>query len=87
MKDVKKLTVLEFKKEQLVNLNQEEASAIKGGASSFVCAVDSVRKGCFHKYEKWFGGRDEKPSDFQITDNYLGSDITCASFPELVVYG
>ncbi len=92
MKNERKTTVLEFKKERLVNLNDEEMFKVKGGNSTRVCTktIREIWKIC-KKYWPAFElleGDDstiEKP--FKVTDNYLGSDITCASSPELIVHG
>lgn len=66
MKDIKKLTILDFKKEQLVNLNDEEMFKIKGGVSSFLCFFENFRHGYFKK---------RKSPKFKVTDNNLGADI------------
>lgn len=89
MKD-SKLTVLDFKKEQLVNLNEEDMTAVKGGVddTTYQCIrwaitfmTAAVAEG--EKASLWSCPEPE----FKVTDNYLGDDITCASSPDVIING
>ena len=84
-----KLTVLDFKKEQLVNLNEEDMMAVKGGLSTLPCigiglafaslAYDFARE---ESYLQCKGGGE--PGDFYVTQHQL-SEISCYSVPPVVI--
>jgi len=87
MKDVNKLTVLDFKKEQLVNLNDEEMSAVKGGLSSIGCSIASVAFSyVYGKDASWWRCKKDTPPepDFYISKIQY-PEITCASIEPIVI--
>lgn len=84
-----KLTVLDFKKEQLVNLNEEDMMAVKGGLSTLPCigiglafaslAYDFAREESYVHCK-----RDVEPNDFFVTKHQV-SDVGCYSVPPVVI--
>lgn len=93
MNDVKKLSVLDFKKEQLVNLNEEEMFKVKGGTSSIPCVRLGLAFGAaaygFGVAESYWhcigdgGGNEEyfTPTQIQFPE------VTCASVDWVYIYG
>ena len=87
-----KLTVLDFKKEELVNLNDEDMMAIKGGYTSGPCVAislkiyDEVKQNT--KEASWWkcAPKDTKPpeDDFKISKIQY-PEATCATIPPLVI--
>ena len=90
-----KLTVLDFKKEELVNLNDEDMMAIKGGYTSGPCVAislkiyDEVKQNT--KEASWWKCETPPPpkpdqTKFYVTKHQIGN-VTCMSVPPVVVYG
>jgi len=86
-----KLTVLDFKKEQLVNLNEEDMMAVKGGFSSVPCVGLGIGFASlayhFAKGESYIHCENEVyTKNFNVTKEQF-TDVTCYSVPPVVIYG
>lgn len=85
-----KLTVLDFKKEELVNLNDEDMMAIKGGYTSGPCVAislkiyDEVKQNT--KEASWWKCEKPTPNDQDFFVSQIQyPEATCASIPPLVI--
>src|SRR5690606_23178808 len=86
-----KLTVLDFKKDQLVNLNEEDMTAVKGGHTSMPCFQMTIKIFDETKDASIWICKPKPPQpdpqgEFYITKHqFVG--VTCASVPPIVIYG
>ena len=92
-----KLTVLDFKKEELVNLNDEDMMAIKGGYTSGPCVAISLKiydevKQNTKEASWWKCETPPPPPKNDIDDKFIVTqhqivNATCMSVPPVVIYG
>jgi len=85
-----KLTVLDFKKDQLVNLNEEDMMAVKGGESTLPCVGVGIAFGTlayqFAKGESYVHCDKPELKPYNISEHQY-SEISCASVPPVVIKG